>query len=91
MMKHTVDPVLTVDWTDEGCALWRACLTCPLPVCVEELPAGVASLRGQVRHEAARRLFSEGASVKQIASVFGVSSRRAYSILGGVRETRRAG
>jgi len=78
-------------YTDTGCQIWRACLSCPLETCIEELPAGVASLRGKVRHLLARRLLSEGASVKAIASVFGVSSRRAYSILGGVRETRQAG
>lgn len=30
--KQTLDPVLTVDWQDEGCAIWRACLSCPLPL-----------------------------------------------------------
>jgi len=90
-MKHTLDPVLAVDWIDEGCTVWRACLSCPLPVCLEDMPAGVRSLRGKVRHLLARRLLREGMTVAQIATAFGVSQRAAYKILGSVKAARRRG
>jgi len=81
----------SADYREEGCTLWRACLSCPLETCVEELPAGAASLRGKVRDLVARQMLAEGSSVTQIAAAFGVSQRAAYKIVGGVRETRRAG
>jgi len=90
-MKHTLDPVLTVDWIDTGCAVSSACLRCPLPVCIEDLPAGIRSLRGKVRHLLARRMLAEGSSVAQIAAAFGVSQRGAYKIVGSVKAARRVG
>ena len=90
-MKHTIDPVLAVEWLDEGCTVWAACLSCPLPVCIEDLPAGIRSLRGKVRHLVARRMRAEGSSVTQIAAAFGVSQRAAYKIVGSVKAARRGG
>lgn len=78
-------------YADTGCAVSSACLSCPLPVCVEELPAGIRSLRGKVRHLLARRMLREGMTVAQIATAFGVSQRAGYKIVGSVREMRRAG
>ncbi len=64
-----------VRYRDVGCDLHSACLTCPLPVCKEELKHGAASIRAHMRELQISLLRSEGRTVEWIAEVMGISVR----------------
>ncbi|KKL14326.1 hypothetical protein LCGC14_2339010 [marine sediment metagenome] len=73
---QTVDaPPEFVHYRDVGCDLHSACLTCPLPVCKEELKHGAASIRAHMRELQINLLRSEGRTVEWIAEVMGISVR----------------
>jgi hypothetical protein len=81
-------PELT-HYQDEGCRFWRACLSCPFPCCVFELPGGPNRAMHAFRDGEIRRLYAAGTPAVEIADRFGVTRRSVYRILGGVR--RRGG
>jgi hypothetical protein len=63
-------------YKDEGCDLADSCLNCPFPQCVYEQPRGRQRLLKKLRDRRIVRLFTgEGKRVKELALVFGVSSR----------------
>jgi DNA-binding CsgD family transcriptional regulator len=64
-----------INWRDEGCEVFQACLSCPLPRCVEEEPRGQQRLRLAARNKRMVELRQGGKSVKEIAGLFGVSRR----------------
>ena len=87
-------PVLLPDdsnWKDNGCELFSACLSCPLPNCVEEEPRGKQRLRLLARAERMAELRRQGKSTGEIAELFRVSRRTVQRVLssrkatGGVR------
>jgi DNA-binding CsgD family transcriptional regulator len=64
-----------IEWRDEGCEFFPSCLNCPLPKCVEDEPRGQQRLRMAARKRRMAELRRRGKSVKEIAELFGVSSR----------------
>ena len=64
-----------VDWRDEGCEVFPACLDCPLPRCLEEEPRARQRLKTVLRSRRMKALRRSGKSVKEIAQLFGVSQR----------------
>ena len=63
-------------YKDEGCDLADSCLNCPFPRCVYEQPRGRQRWLKKLRDKEIARLFTgEGKGVKELALVFGVSSR----------------
>ena len=79
-----------VRYRDTGCELHSTCLTCPLPVCKEELTNGRRSVRARMRTLQINLLLDEGRSVDWIVQVMGVSRRtvfRAQSAKNSVRES----
>jgi len=64
-----------INWRDEGCEVFQACLSCPLPRCVEEEPRGQQQLRLTARNKRMVELRQSGKSVRGIAGLFGVSRR----------------
>ena len=64
-----------INWRDEGCEVFQACLSCPLPRCVEEEPRGQQRLRIAARNKRMVELRQSGKSVRGIAGLFGVSRR----------------
>lgn len=67
-----------VRYRDVGCELYSACLTCPLPVCKEELTQGTQAVRAYMRGLQIALLRNEGRTVKWIAQVMGISVRGVY-------------
>ena len=70
-----------IRYRDTGCELHSACLTCPLPVCKEELSHGRQSVRARMRTLQINLLLSEGRSIGWIMQVMGVSERTVYRAL----------
>jgi hypothetical protein len=64
-----------INWRDGGCELFPSCLNCPLPHCVEEQPRGQQRLRMAARKQRMEELRQAGKGVKEIAGIFGVSTR----------------
>ena len=64
-----------IEWRDQGCEFYPACLNCPLPRCVEDEPRGQQRLRMSARKKRMEELRRLGRSVKEIAELFGVSRR----------------
>jgi DNA-binding NarL/FixJ family response regulator len=64
-----------INWRDGGCEFSASCLNCPLPRCVEEEPRGQQRLRMDARKKRMLELKKAGKSVKEIAGLFGVSTR----------------
>ncbi len=58
---------------DDGCRVHPHCLTCPLPVCIFELP------KNWLRDSEIRRCRWQG--VETLAQRFGLSRRRIFAVL----------
>ena len=82
----TTDPVLLVDWRDEGCRFWRACLSCPFPRCLHEEPAGPSPTFNALRNAAIRALHRRGWTALALSAAFGLSRRGIYHVLKGTPE-----
>ncbi len=67
-----------VRYRDVGCDLQPHCLTCPLPVCKEELVQGTQAVRAYLRGLQIALLRSEGRTVEWIAQVMGITVRGVY-------------
>lgn len=78
-----------VEWRDEGCEVYSACLECPLPRCLEEVPRGRQRLKVRLRAARMAELRREGKSVAAIAGLFGVSIRTVQRALKEARPARR--
>lgn len=78
------------NWKDNGCELFSACLSCPLPTCIEERPRGKQKLRMLARAEYMAELRRQGKGTREIAALFQVSQRTVQRALskatGGVRK-----
>lgn len=70
-----------LDFPDRGCFFAPSCLGCPLPVCVYEVPNGVALARRVNEALRVRRLRQQGASVEEIAMAIGRGRRTVYRLL----------
>lgn len=81
-----------VNWQDNGCDVNPACLSCPLPQCIEEEPRGKQKLRMLHRASHMAQLKHQGKSTREIATLFRVSQRTVQRVLAagegkaGVRE-----
>ncbi len=64
-------------YRDTGCPASPKCLTCPLPVCIEDMP--LAEQRA-VRNADIRRMRRRGTSVAKIAARHGVELRTVYRV-----------
>jgi hypothetical protein len=67
-----------IRYRDVGCELHDHCLTCPLPVCKEELTQGVQAVRAYMRNLQIDLLRTEGYTVEWVAQVMGISVRGVY-------------
>ncbi len=80
-LRNETGPVADVppeycQYQDEGCDLAASCLNCPLPVCIYDEPGGKQRLLKRRRtSEIARLHFQEKKSVRELARIFGVSTR----------------
>ena len=70
-----------IDWKDMGCTQFPSCLSCPLPRCIEEVSRGRQRLWMSARARRMAELRTSGNSVKDIARLFGVSSRTVQRML----------
>ena len=77
----TTDPVLLVDWRDEGCRFWHACLSCPFPRCLEDFDDRHAAYLA-LRNAVIRALHRDGWTPLALAGAFGLSRRGVYHVLG---------
>jgi hypothetical protein len=70
-------------YRDDGCDLAASCLSCPFPQCIYEQPGGKQRWLKTVRNREIIRLFTrEGKGVKELALMFGVSTRTVQRALG---------
>lgn len=70
-------------YRDEGCDLAASCLDCPFPQCIYEQPGGKQHWLKMMRNREIIRLFiREGKGVKELALLFGVSTRTVQRALG---------
>ena len=76
-----------IDWRDEGCEVFRSCLNCPLPRCIEEELRGQHRLRMAERNRRMAELRKSGRSVGEIADLFGVSKRTVERALRGDKKS----
>jgi hypothetical protein len=70
-------------YRDEGCDLAATCLNCPFPQCIYEQPGGRQHWLKMARNREIIRLFTrEGKEIKELALMFGVSTRTVQRSLG---------
>ena len=70
-------------YRDEGCDLAASCLSCPFPQCIYEQPGGKQHWLKMMRNREIIRLFiREGKGIKELALLFGVSTRTVQRALG---------
>lgn len=62
-------------YRDTGCDLFESCLRCPLSRCRYELHDGATRLLNEERDREIRRRRREGATVRELAAEFGLSTR----------------
>lgn len=74
-----------IHYRDEGCDLYPACLTCPLPRCRYDDPWLLRRERNRARDRELVRLYRGGAHPDRLARQFGVSRRSVYRIIKGAR------
>jgi hypothetical protein len=74
------DPLATV-YKDSGCKLYPVCLECPLPRCIEEMPNGKQHMRLLTRAIKIDKLYKQGKSISEIASLFKLSDRTIHRSL----------
>ena len=67
-----------ISYRDVGCELHSHCLTCPLPVCKEDLTHGVQAVRAYMRNLQIQLFREEGHTVEWIARVMGITVRGVY-------------
>jgi AraC-like DNA-binding protein len=90
MDDYVVDlPPEYCQYHDAGCEFAQSCLNCHLPICVYDEPGGKQKLIKRRRAKEMAQLFTgEGKSIRELAQVFGVSTRtvqRALKVAFGIR------
>ena len=87
--KVSVDrvPELT-HYQDEGCVVWHACLTCPLPRCIYDEARPGRRAGKPLRDREMARLADEGWSVRALADRYGLTRRHVFRILRQEREAQ---
>ena len=74
------------EYTDEGCELHPACLTCPAPECRYVRPGGIRALRNAHRDPAIVQDYRElRLPAHVIAWRHGVSQRTVFRVIGRAR------
>ena len=69
-------------YRDDGCDLFAACLTCPLPRCRYDVAGGARTMLNEVRDDEIRQLrLDGGVAVDEIARRFRVSRRTVFRVL----------
>jgi hypothetical protein len=69
-------------YKDEGCEFASSCLDCPFPECIYALPRGRQRWLKKTRDREVVKLFNtKGKRVKELAVMFGVSTRTIQRIL----------
>ncbi|MBU2535468.1 MAG: hypothetical protein KKD83_04805 [Chloroflexi bacterium] len=70
-------------YRDEGCDLAASCLSCPYPQCVYEQPGGRQRWLKMMRNrEIVRQFTREGKAIRELALMFGISTRTVQRALG---------
>lgn len=74
---------LPEEWTyrDTGCELHFACLSCPLPRCIDDEPGGLQAVRRRERDAEIRALRADGRPAAVLAARFGLGLRSIYRVL----------
>ena len=62
-------------YRDEGCDHAAACLECPFPCCLYDVPHGTQHWHTRSRNGGMARLRKEGWKVRELAVLYGVSNR----------------
>jgi hypothetical protein len=76
---------------DKGCELAESCLNCPFPGCIYDKKHDKTKLVKQERAREMARFYTEKeSSIKDLATMFGVSSRTMYRDLKHIRDVRFA-
>lgn len=70
-----------VHYRDDGCRVWRSCLTCPLARCIYDEPRQGRGARFRLRDAEVARLYREGWSARALAQRYGVHRRSIFRIL----------
>jgi hypothetical protein len=87
--EHDLPPEFC-HYRDDGCDLAASCLSCPFPQCIYEQPGGKQHWLKTMRNREIIRLFTrEGKEVKELALMFGVSTRTVQRALGKNADRRR--
>lgn len=74
-------------YKDEGCEFADSCLDCPFPECIYALPRGRQRWLKKTRDREVVKLFNaRGKKVKELAMMFGVSTRTIQRILKRARD-----
>jgi hypothetical protein len=68
-------------YQDDGCEFADSCLNCPFPDCIYAQPGGRQQWLKSLRDKEVLKLHSQSKSVKELAKMFGVSSRTIQRIL----------
>ncbi len=88
------EPELT-HYRDDGCRVWRSCLTCPLARCIYDEPRQGRGAKFRLRDAEVARLYREGWSARTLAQRYGIQRRSVFRILrrerGQQGEVRPAG
>jgi len=67
---------------DDGCEFDESCLNCHLPLCVHDETRGRQRWHKSQRDGRIVRLYNQGKNVKELAAIFGVSTRTIHRVLG---------
>jgi hypothetical protein len=68
-------------YQDDGCEFADSCLNCPFPDCIYAQPGGRQQWLKSLRDKEVLKLHSQGKSVRELAEMFGLSSRTIQRIL----------
>src|SRR4051812_15265866 len=79
------EPELT-HYQDDGCFVWHACLSCPLPQCIYDNPRGPRIALHYYRDVEINRMWRQGWTSRTLAARFGLSRRQVFRILQRARE-----
>ena len=75
---------------DRGCrGISGRCVDCHLPVCLEEVPGGIATLRRERKQMLVRGFRQKGATIRTIANTPRMSHRTVFRVLEPSQEVRR--
>ena len=68
-------------YRDEGCEFDESCLNCHLPLCIHDEARGKQQWLKNQRDGRIIRLYARGRKVKELAAIFGVSTRTVQRVL----------